>query len=176
MREDELAAEAMGVSTIKYKLLAFGICGAIAGLAGGVYVFQLEQFSSQNFQGLVGINLALLFVVMVIVGGAGNRAGVLVAAAFFGVLNTILDFVFRHGESVLSHVPLLSGYYQADSKAAVAGVLSAALLLQTLIFNPGGIGQVIAPLTRWLGGRPFTLHDPDTDTGLAPVEGSSVRA
>ncbi|HEU0129798.1 MAG TPA: branched-chain amino acid ABC transporter permease [Mycobacteriales bacterium] len=176
LKENERAAEAFGVDVTRYKLLAFGLCGAIAGLAGGVYVFQLQQFSSQNFQGLTGINLALLFVVMVIVGGAGNRAGVLVAAAFFGVLDTLLNFVFGHLESVLSHVPLLSGYYQADSKAAVAGMLSALLLLQTLIFNPGGIGQVISPVTRWLSGRPFSLHDPDAETGVRAVEGSSVRA
>jgi branched-chain amino acid transport system permease protein len=176
VKENERAAEAFGVDVTRYKLIAFGLCGAIAGLAGGIYVFQLQQFSAQNFQGITGINLALLFVVMVIVGGAGNRAGVLVAAAFFGLLNTILDWVFTHGESVLSHVPLLSGYYQADSKAAVAGLLSAALLLQTLIFNPGGIGQVIAPVTRWLSGGRFAVHDPSAETGVRAVEGSSVRA
>jgi branched-chain amino acid transport system permease protein len=176
VKENERAAEAFGIDVTKYKLLAFGLCGAIAGLAGGIYVFELQQFSGQNFQGLTGINLALLFVVMVIVGGAGNRAGVLVAAAFFGVLATVLDYVFTHGESVLRHVWLLNGYYQADSKAAVAGLLSAGLLLQTLIFNPGGIGQIVSPVTRWLGGRPFSLHDPDAETGVRAVEGSSVRA
>jgi branched-chain amino acid transport system permease protein len=177
VKENERAAEAFGIDVTKYKLLAFGLCGAIAGLAGGLYVFELQQFSGQNFQGLTGINLALLFVVMVIVGGAGNRAGVLVAAAFFGVLNTLLEFVFTHFESVLSHVWLLNGYYQADSKAAVAGLLSAVLLLQTLIFNPGGIGQVIAPVTRWLSGERFSLHDPHAEaSGVRTLEGSSVRA
>jgi branched-chain amino acid transport system permease protein len=176
IKENERAAEAFGIDVTRYKLLAFGICGAIAGLAGGVYVFQLQQFSSQNFQGLTGVNLALLFVVMVIVGGSGNRAGVLVAAAFFGVLDNLLEFVFTHGESVLRHVWLLNGYYQADSKAAVAGVLSAALLLQTLIFNPGGLGQVISPVTRWLGGKPFTLHDPDESSGHGRGEAAHVRA
>jgi branched-chain amino acid transport system permease protein len=176
LKENERAAEAFGIDVTRYKLLAFAICGAIAGLAGGVYVFQVQQFSGQNFQGLVGVNLALLFVVMVIVGGPGNRAGVLVAAAFFGLLDKILEFLFTHFESVLHHVPLLNGYYQADSKAAVAGVLSGLLLLQTLIFNPGGIGQVISPLTRWLAGGKFTLHDPDAESGVRAVEGSSVRA
>jgi branched-chain amino acid transport system permease protein len=176
IKENERAAEAFGIDVTRYKLLAFALCGAIAGLAGGVYVFQVQQFSGQNFQGLTGINLALLFVVMVIVGGPGNRAGVLVAAAFFGVLDQILEWVFTHGHGVLVHVPLLNGYYQADSKAAVAGVLSAALLLQTLIFNPGGIGQVISPVTRWLGGKKFTLHDPDADSGHSRAEAPSVRA
>lgn len=174
VKENERAAEAFGIDVTKYKLIAFALAGAIAGLAGGIFVFHLQQFSSQNFQGIVGINLALLFVVMVIVGGAGNRAGVLVAGAFFGLLNTILDWIFRHGESVLSHIPLLSAYYQADSKAAVAGVISAGLLLQTLIFNPGGIGQAISPITRWLSGGRFTLHDPNETSVRA--EGAHVRA
>jgi branched-chain amino acid transport system permease protein len=176
LKENERAAAAFGVDVTRYKLLAFGMCGAIAGLAGGISVFQIQQFSSQNYQGLTGINLALLFVVMVIVGGQGNRAGVLAAAIFFGLLDTILDAVFTHGASLLVHVPLLNGYYQADSQGAVRGVLSALLLLQTLIFNPGGIGQIISPVTRWLGGAKFSMHDPTADAGPRAVEGSSVRA
>jgi len=113
--------------------------------------------------------------VMVVVGGQGNRAGVIVASAFFALLEKILDFVFNHGHVVLVHIPLLSSYYQADSKAAVAGLLSAALLLQTLIFNPGGIGQQLKPFTTWLGGGKFSLHT-GGESGPGAVEGSSVRA
>lgn len=175
LKENERVAEAFGIGVTKYKLIAFSLAGAIAGFAGAVYVFLLQQFSAQNFQGITGINLALLFVVMVVVGGQGNRAGVIVASAFFALLEKILDFIFNHGHAVLSHIPLLSSYYQADSKAAVAGLLSALLLLQTLIFNPGGIGQQIKPIMTWLSGGRFSLHS-GGESGPGAVEGSSVRA
>ena len=175
LKENERVAEAFGIGVTKYKLIAFSLSGAIAGFAGVVYVYLLQQFSAQNFQGITGINLALLFVVMVVVGGQGNRAGVIVASAFFAFLEKILDWVFKHGHAVLGHIPLLSSYYQADAKAAVAGLLSALLLLQTLIFNPGGIGQQLKPITGWLGGGKFSLHH-GGESGPGAVEGSNVRA
>jgi branched-chain amino acid transport system permease protein len=176
LKENERAAAAFGVNVTAYKLIAFALSGAIAGLAGGLYVFQTQQFSSQNFQGQTGLNLALIFVVMVVVGGLGDRAGVIVASVFFALINNILDFLFSHGQSWLQHVPVLKAYYQAESKGALASLIGAILLLQTLIFNPGGLGQAIGPVKRWLAGRPFSMHDPDADSGPAAVEGSSVRA
>jgi branched-chain amino acid transport system permease protein len=176
LKENERAAAAFGINVTSYKLIAFALSGAIAGLAGGLYVFQTQQFSSQNFQGQTGLNLALIFVVMVVVGGLGDRVGVIAASVFFALINKILDFLFSHGQSWLQHVPVLKAYYQAESKGALAALIGAILLLQTLIFNPGGIGQVLGPVRRWLGGRPFSMHDPDTDSGPAAVEGSSVRA
>ena len=62
------------------------------------------------------------------------------------------------------------------NKGSVAGLIGAALLLQTLIFNPGGLGAQLRPLTRWLSGLPFSLHDDSADAGPGAVEGSSVRA
>lgn len=175
LKENERVAEAFGIGVTRYKLIAFLLSGSIAGFAGGVYVFELQQFSAQNFQGITGINLALLFVVMVVVGGQGSRAGVVVAGAFFAILENILDFIFKHGAGVLHHIPLLSSYYQADSKAAVSGVLSALLLLQTLIFNPGGINGQIKPFLDWLSGSKFSFHSAK-ESGPGAVEGSSVRA
>lgn len=175
LKENERVAEAFGIGVTRYKLIAFLFSGAVAGFAGGVYVYELQRFSAQNFQGITGINLALLFVVMVVVGGQGNRSGVIVAGAFFALLDKILDFIFSHAEGFLSHVPLLSAYYQADSKAAVAAAISSILLLVTLIFNPGGIGQQIAPITNWLSGKKFSLHS-SKEAGPGAVEGSSVRA
>ena len=58
----------------------------------------------------------------------------------------------------------------------IVGLIGAALLLQTVIMNPGGLGQVIRPFARWFAGHKFTLHDPDGDGGVGAMEGSSVRA
>lgn len=178
LKENERVAEAFGINVTLYKLIAFALAGAIVGLAGGLYVFQVQSFSGAAFEGNTGLNLALLFVVMVVVGGLGNRVGVAIGGIFFALLDYLLDklFISWHAFAHLAkHVPVLDGYY-GPNRGALAGLIGAVLLLQTLIFNPGGIGQAVAPIQRWLKGQPFSLHDPSADGGIAAVEGSSVRA
>ena len=186
IKENERVAEAFGVAVTSYKLLAFALSGAIAGLAGGLYAYRSQIYAAADFQSPAGFQLALLFVVMCVVGGLGNRLGVVVAGVFFGVLEKLLDGFFGLGpvRDVLVHVPVLNGYYDLNdpnhgfgpNKAALAGLIGALLLLQTLIFNPGGIGGQLRPLSRWMSGHRFTLHDPSDASGPAVVEGSSVRA
>jgi branched-chain amino acid transport system permease protein len=178
LKENERVAEAFGVNVTLYKLIAFSLAGAIVGLAGGLYVFQVQSFSGAAFEGNAGLNLALLFVVMVVVGGLGNRVGVAIGGIFFALLDYLLDklFISWHAfHHLAQHVPVLNGYY-GPNRGALAGLIGALLLLQTLIFNPGGIGQAVGPIQRWLKGQPFSLHDPSADAGVAAVEGSSVRA
>jgi branched-chain amino acid transport system permease protein len=177
LKENERVAEAFGINVTAYKLLAFAFAGAVVGLAGGLYVFRSQQFSGQNFQGQAGLNLALLFVVMVTIGGLGNRVGVVVASAFFGILEYLLDKLFlAHAvHDKLENFPVLKGYY-GTNKGSLSGLIGALLLLQTLIFNPGGLGGQLRPLTRWLSGHRFSLHDDTADAGPGAVEGSSVRA
>jgi branched-chain amino acid transport system permease protein len=176
IQENERVAEAFGIGVTAYKLIAFALSGAVAGLAGGLFAFRSQAYAAQDFTE-TGLSLALLFVVMVVVGGLGNRVGVVVAAAFFALLNYLLDklFLWHPFESVAQHVPVLNGYY-GPNKGALAGLIGAVLLLQTLIFNPGGVGQSVAPIQRWLKGQRFTLHDDSADSGPGAVEGSSVRA
>lgn len=177
IKENERVAEAFGIGVTSYKLIAFALSGAIAGLAGGLFAYRSQIFAPQDFQDPNGFALALLFVVLCVVGGLGNRLGVVVAGAFFAILNTLLDKLFGIGfvKDALIHVPILNGYYGAN-KASLAGLIGALLLLQTLIFNPGGIGGQLRPLSRWMTGQRFELHDSTAESGPASVEGSSVRA
>jgi branched-chain amino acid transport system permease protein len=75
-REDEDAAELMGVPTFKFKLLAFA-CGAfIGGLSGALFASRQGFINPESFLLL----LSILFVAAVVVGGAGNRYGVILGA------------------------------------------------------------------------------------------------
>jgi branched-chain amino acid transport system permease protein len=176
IKENERVAEAFGIGVTSYKLLAFALSGAVAGLAGGLYAFYNQTFAQQDFQDPNGFSLALLFVVMCVVGGLGNRLGVVVAGAFFALINDLLDglLTWHPVMSVAQHVPVLSGYY-GQNKAALASLIGALLLLQTLLFNPGGIGAQLRPFARWMAGHKLELHEA-AETGPAAVEGSSVRA
>ncbi len=72
-REDEDAAELMGVPTFRFKLLAFAIGAAIGGLSGALFAARQGFISPDNFP----ILLSVLFLAAVVVGGAGNRWGVI---------------------------------------------------------------------------------------------------
>ena len=75
-REDEDAAELMGVPTFRFKLLAFATGAAIGGLSGALFASKQAFINPDNFT----IIYSVLFVAMVVVGGQGNRWGVIVAA------------------------------------------------------------------------------------------------
>jgi branched-chain amino acid transport system permease protein len=82
-REDEDAAELMGVATFRYKLLAFAMGAAIGGLSGSFYASsQSGYINPQSFPLL----LSMLFVAAVIVGGAGNRWGAILGGAIVAYL------------------------------------------------------------------------------------------
>lgn len=176
IKENERVAEAFGIGVTSYKLLAFALSGAIAGLAGGLFAYRSQTFATQDFGDPQGFSLALLFVVMCVVGGLGNRLGVVVAGAFFALLTNLLDRLFAVGwvKDAVSGIPVLSGYY-GPRGASLAGLIGALLLLQTLIFNPGGIGAQLRPIARWMSGHRFELHE-SSESGPAAAEGSSVRA
>jgi branched-chain amino acid transport system permease protein len=82
-REDEDAAELMGVPTFKYKLMAFAIGAAIGGLSGSFYASGQGGYISPDSFPLL---LSMLFVAAVIVGGAGNRWGAIAGGALVAYL------------------------------------------------------------------------------------------
>lgn len=81
-REDEDAAELMGVPTFKFKLLAFSTGAFVGGLAGALYASRQSFINPQSFLLLFSI----LFLAAVVVGGQGNRWGVLVGAILVAYL------------------------------------------------------------------------------------------
>ena len=82
IREDEDAAELMGVPTFKYKLWAFAIGAALGGLSGALF------FSKQTFINAQGFDLftSILWVAAVVIGGAGNQLGVALGAILLAYL------------------------------------------------------------------------------------------
>ncbi|TYK47783.1 branched-chain amino acid ABC transporter permease [Actinomadura decatromicini] len=77
IREDEDAAELMGVPTFKFKLAAFAIGAAIGGSGGVVFASQQTSINPQNFEFLV----SALILAGVVLGGSGNIPGVMLGAA-----------------------------------------------------------------------------------------------
>lgn len=82
VRDDEVAAEAMGVNTTRYKVTAFVIGAFFAGVAGGLYAHYNQLIRPEDF----GFIKSVEIVVMVILGGMGSTYGVLFAAAILTFL------------------------------------------------------------------------------------------
>jgi branched-chain amino acid transport system permease protein len=76
IREDEDAAEVMGVNTFRFKLWAFVIGAAIGGLSGALYAGQVQFVAPTNFN----IINSMLFLCAVVLGGQGNKLGVIFGA------------------------------------------------------------------------------------------------
>jgi branched-chain amino acid transport system permease protein len=77
VREDEIAAEAMGVPTTRTKVLAFLIGAFFAGMGGALYAHQIQFIQPGDFSFIQSI----LFVTMVVLGGTGSITGSVLAAA-----------------------------------------------------------------------------------------------
>ena len=86
IREDEQAAEAMGVPTLKYNLWAFAIGASTSGFAGVVYASRVAFISPSSFQFIISITI----LAMVVLGGLGSIAGALIGAAVITVFPEIL--------------------------------------------------------------------------------------
>ena len=76
IRENEIAAEAMGVNTTKYKVMAFTIGAAFAGIAGGLFAHQFYLISPNSFTFLASFN----YLIMVVLGGMGSITGSIAGA------------------------------------------------------------------------------------------------
>ena len=87
VRDDEIAAEAMGIDTTKFKVRAFVIGAFFAGIGGGLFGHFIQYINPDSFTFLKSIDL----VVMVILGGMGSTVGVIIAA----ILLTILPEALR---------------------------------------------------------------------------------
>lgn len=146
VKESEAVAATYAINVTMYKVLAFMLSGAIAGLAGALFAHRREIVVAVDFS----FTIALLWVLMVVVGGLGNRTGVVIGSAFFALFPFLLT-VF----SPLAH--FIEETLDRDPEELTL-LIGPGLAMLTIILFPGGIAEQISPITRWLSGNKFTLH------------------
>jgi branched-chain amino acid transport system permease protein len=134
IREDEQAAAAMGVDVVRFKVLAFILGSAIAGLAGGFYAHFLTFIMPQNF----GFGQSIVILSMVVFGGIGSRWGPIVGAIILGVLPEV-------SRPIMEYRILLYGI----------------LLLGMMRFQPGGLLGPESILPRILRRSVYGLRGQD---------------
>jgi len=124
IRDDEDAAEASGVDTQRYKLLAFNISTFLAGLTGGVYAYYSAAFRAG---GLFEPIWTFDAVIIVFVGGVGTIAGPIIGSVFFVLLKQILSLYLPGGLHV-----------------AVFGVL----FIIVVLYLPGGLIELMTKFRK----------------------------
>jgi branched-chain amino acid transport system permease protein len=143
IREDETAADCMGVNPVKTKLLAFALGASFSGFAGSFYAAKLQAITPGAFE----FNVSIMLLCMVVLGGIGSLKGVILG----GMLITLFDrlllaqmtfFVRWIGRSV--GIPLLARVDLTLWRWFCFG-LGLALVM---IFKPEGLaGRRVRPLT-----------------------------
>lgn len=112
IREDEVAAELMGINTTKYKVLAFTIGALFAGLAGALFAHYFYIIKPETFGFLKSFDI----LVIVVLGGLGSTTGAIIAAVFVTVLTAALQ-----------------------SFPAIRMILYALILIVVMIYRPQGL-------------------------------------
>jgi len=144
IREDELAAQAMGVPLVRTKLLAFACGASFAGIMGVVFAAKQVFISPESFTFLESIGV----LAMVILGGMGSIPGAIVGATVVTVLNlqVLKGFSLWLNELKNAGVVVL-GYNLADlptqlEPAKYERMIFGAILVLMMIFRPQGIFPV----------------------------------
>lgn len=88
IRDNRIAAESIGINITKYKLLAFSVSAALAGVAGVLYAHNLTTLTAlpKNF----GYNMSIMILVYVVLGGIGNIRGSVIATVILYLLPELL--------------------------------------------------------------------------------------
>jgi branched-chain amino acid transport system permease protein len=146
IREDEDAAESMGVNTFRFKLWAFVIGAAIGGLSGAMYAGQVQFVAPPTFN----IINSMLFLAAVVLGGQGNKLGVIFGA-----------FVIVYLPNRLLGVEV-AGINLGDLKYLFFGLA----LVVLMIFRPQGLFPVRQQLLAYGKSARNLLRRAD-DTGVA---------
>ncbi|MFC0232816.1 branched-chain amino acid ABC transporter permease [Vagococcus entomophilus] len=87
IRENEIAAESVGVNTTKYKVIAFVIGAMTASIAGALYASYYGTIVPDNFNFMKSVDILII----VVFGGMGSVTGTFVAGILLGILNTLLQ-------------------------------------------------------------------------------------
>jgi len=128
IREDEIAARAMGINTRNIKLLAFAMGASFGGLAGGLFASIQGFISPESFNVLESI----MVVSMVVLGGMGNIAGVILGAVLLTGLPEVIRF------TVVPAQQALFGKVIVDPEAIRMLLFGLALIL-VMLMRPAGL-------------------------------------
>ncbi|HEX6706729.1 MAG TPA: ABC transporter ATP-binding protein [Albitalea sp.] len=148
IREDEIAAKAMGINTRNMKLLAFGMGATFGGVSGTMFASFQNFVSPESFS----LQESIMVVAMVVLGGLGHIPGVILGALLLAALPEVLRYV------------------AGDLQSMTDGRLDAAILRQLLI----ALAMIAIMLARPRGLWPSPEHGKAAPVPATPKQGASA--
>ncbi len=130
IRDNDLAAEVMGIDIFRYKLLSFFICTVFAGIAGCLWAHWQRAIEP----GIFGLHQSVWLVGMVIVGGMGSTAGAVFGTVFIRIIDELAKTVG----------PLIAGVFPAVSgniSAALGSMFFSVVIVLFVVFEPRGLAH-----------------------------------
>jgi branched-chain amino acid transport system permease protein len=128
IRDNDLAAELMGINIFKYKLIAFIACSAYAGLAGSLFAAYYGYVSADQFT----LSESVWYIGYLIVGGLGSITGTIFGVVFLKVVEFILRGI---GPTISEMLPAIGTSFLSSSLVMVFGLI----IIIFLIFEPRGL-------------------------------------
>ncbi len=141
VRDHDMAAAVLGVDPAKTKIIAFGISAFIAGICGALFGFQTQYLSVET---TANLQLSVIFIAMIVLGGLGTTFGAIAGAIVFRLLEPLAHAV---GPSI----PLVSTLPQADQ----ATLLFALTVIGMLLVEPFGVLGIWLRIKRYFALWPF---------------------
>jgi branched-chain amino acid transport system permease protein len=138
IREDEVAAAAMGINTVTTKLLAFGIGASFSGFAGAYYGADVSLVSPDNFLFIVSITV----LVMVVLGGMGNISGVIIGAlVLYYIVFYLIPGLPENVTSIANSIGLSPEITRnlAEATTRVNFIIYGLILVAMMLLRPQGI-------------------------------------
>jgi len=126
IREDEVAAEAMGIRSFRYKMMAFTISGFFEGVAGGLLAHLITTISPTLFTFFLTFNLLII----VVVGGLGSITGSVISSVLFVIGGEVLRAVEE---------PFSIGSFRVPGVPGMRMVVFSLILIAVMIFARKGI-------------------------------------
>lgn len=134
IRDQDIAAEVMGVNLFQYKVLAFALSSFVVGLAGGLIALHSTAISFERFTFTVSIE----YLAMIIIGGLGSVSGAIYGATFIVLLPEILRSI---GSSVAGRDPSSLAEFNRVLPFVQQGVFGIVIVL-ALVVESGGIRKL----------------------------------
>ncbi|KJC62570.1 branched-chain amino acid ABC transporter substrate-binding protein [Bradyrhizobium sp. LTSPM299] len=170
IREDEIAAEAMGVNRTKLKLLAFAIGASFAGVTGTFYVAKLQTATPEMFM----FPVSIMILVMIVLGGIGNVAGVVVGALILQLLQSWFLQDLTQWIQALGNLTGIGFLQRVDLTQSIELIFGIILVVMMLYRRQGLIPErtAVAALTYEQQNAMPTRSD--VEAGLVPLHRRTI--
>jgi len=155
IRDQDIAAEIIGIRVFRYKLMSFAISSFYAGVCGVMYTYYLGIATYEQFTLIISID----YLAMVIIGGLGSVMGAVLGAIFITLLPIVIRLVIEGVGVILLDGFGVTLFDQGDLSQIIAQlrlIIFGALIIVFLILEPEGLNKLWLNIRNYFRVWPFS--------------------